>query len=531
MPSAGEDDRIVRVSLQEVVGFALRAFVPAAVVAIVAASVAFWLGRGVEPEYRSVAILLATRTAGGYPTSSVLVPPQIDPGIYRSALIEGPLLVEVLESWLGSTVDEQTLREWRRRVSVRVEDSLVSSLIRIEVESASPDRAAELANLLASSLRTWDRNRVNQNISAGIDALAQAVDRLDASIEEAELSGDEGTAALLRSYRQERLEALAATRALLDSGAAVGLLESFRRAEPREQPVNDRAVTNAAIAFVLAFVAIYVVLLARWVFSPYVRGVEDAEMATGSRVVAALMTTRGPTAAGIDASVGWLHVRLRPGESAGPGALVHLFTCARYAADKEGLSVHVAASLADAGYRVLLVDADLMTTTVTRLLDIKAGTAVPLEDMLAGSQEAGRPVSVITGAQSSYGIVPSFRRLSRGLPLLDAGMRDLLATWRADYDVILVDGAPVLPRADVHAIANLVDGIVFAVVQGRTVVDDVRGAVAALRDVTSKPLYTVLATEGRGWWRAPGRRAMARARVASGGSNQGEDGSWRARSA
>jgi hypothetical protein len=110
-------------------------------------------------------------------------------------------------------------------------------------------------------------------------------------------------------------------------------------------------------------------------------------------------------------------------------------------------------------------------------------------------------------------------------------MRDLLARWRGDYDVILVDGAPVLPRADVHAIANLVDGIVFAVAQGRTVVDDVRGAVAALRDVTSKPLYTVLATEGRGWWRAPGRRATARSRVAGGGPRQGEDGLRRARGA
>lgn len=510
MPSAGEGERVVRVSMQEVVRFVLRAFLPAALFGVLAAAVVFWFGREAEPEYRSVAILLATRNAGGFPSASVLVPPQIDPGIYRSVLIEGPLLADALETWLGAPVDEAVLREWRRRVRVRVEDSLVSSLIRIEVDANTPDRAAALANLLSDTLRTWDRNRVRENIAAGIDALEQAIERIDVSIAEAESAGDESGVALMRRLRSERAEALVAARAVLGSGAALGLLESFQRAEASDEPANDRALVNAAVAFVLVFVAMYVFLLARWVFSPYVRGVEDAEMATGSRVVAAQMTTRGPTAAGIETSIGWLHARLRPTAGAGPKGQVYLFTCARRALDKEGLSVHVAASIADAGFSVLLVDADLTTTTVTRLLGIKAGTASSLEGMLAGSEESPLLVSVVTEARSNYDLVPSFRQLRRGLPLLDAGMGRLLAGWRLEYDVILVDGAPALPRADVHAIANLVDGIVFAMVQGRTVVDDVRGAVAALRDVTSKPLFAALATDGRGWWSAPEQRSTYR---------------------
>jgi Mrp family chromosome partitioning ATPase len=494
--SSAEANPIVRVSVKDVVTFIARGLLPALMIGFAAAAATFWVSRDPEPQYRSVAILLATRPAVGYGSPSIVAPPQIDPGIYRAAIIEGPVLIEALTVLLGAPVDEATLREWRRRVRVRVEDSLISSLIRIEVTDPSTERAADMANLLADTLRTWDRNRVNQSLGASLQALDRTIVQLGVQLAEAEAAGDQQTAQLLRAAQEERLADLAATESLIYSAAPIGLLEPFRRADASSVPVADRTVVNTAIAFLIAVVASYLIMLVRRAADPRVHSVDDAAAATGAPVVALLPNKSERTSERFHAAVGWLHVRLRPHDEDDVG-VVHLVTCPRDPGDKAGLSIHLAESLADAGYRVLLVDADLTDTTVTRTLDLAPNEGTPLESVLRAPGEDHRPAHAFTPGQNYFDVVPSFRQMIRAVPLFDAAMRDRLEAWRTIYDVVLIDGAPVLPVADAHAVAGLVDTVVLSIARDRTTADDARAATVALQEVTARPILAVVVERAR----------------------------------
>ena len=493
VPSIGESDSIVRVSLRDATRFIRKAGIPAAAVAIVAASIAYWVGLQGAPEHRSVAILLATRTAAVYPTSSVLVPPLVDPGVYRSVLVEGPLLAIALEQMLGVPADDAMLREARSRLRVRVEDSLVSSLIRIEVQDSDPHRAAEFANLLSDALRDWDRNRLQRNLAAGIDALNQAIDRVDAAIETAAAAGDDTRAALLNAYRAERVEALEETEALYLSGANVGLLESFRRADVSSAPVDDRATVNAVLAFLIGLAATFIVLLARQVYSPFILSAQDVARVIGGRIIDGGIVNGASQGARVETLTGWLHVRLKSVGDVGESGRVHLFTCARSSSDKAGLALRVAESLADGGYRVLLVEADQAENSMTAPQGIRFQGVTRSERALTGSQQLRGVVTIATTAGNSLDVATTVRRVTGNARPIDAGVSESLEDWRRSYNVVVVDGAPALPAADVHAIAPIVDSIVFGVTLGRTTVVDARDAVAALRDVTSAPLVTVVA--------------------------------------
>ncbi|HXM37870.1 MAG TPA: polysaccharide biosynthesis tyrosine autokinase [Gemmatimonadales bacterium] len=152
---------------------------------------------------------------------------------------------------------------------------------------------------------------------------------------------------------------------------------------------------------------------------------------------------------------------------------------------KSFVSLNLALSFADAGYRTLLVDGDtrrgvqhkaLKTPSTPGLTDVVAGR-VPLEAALR---------------QTSY---PGLTFLSSGTRmqraperLLSQNMRDLMANLRSQYDVVIVDSPPLGAGADPLVLGTLTGNVLLVLRTGQS---DMNLASTKLEVLNSLPVRVI----------------------------------------
>ena len=117
-------------------------------------------------------------------------------------------------------------------------------------------------------------------------------------------------------------------------------------------------------------------------------------------------------------------------------------------------------ALADAGSRVILVDADLRRPSVATCMGMEG--RVGLTTVLIGRAELGDVVQ--HWQNSTLDVLPSGRIPPNPSELLgSAAMERLLADLTATYDVVLLDTPPLLPVTDAAVLSNLVGGSLLVV--------------------------------------------------------------------
>lgn len=150
-------------------------------------------------------------------------------------------------------------------------------------------------------------------------------------------------------------------------------------------------------------------------------------------------------------------LRVAEGGSGSAGTQVVAVTSSFSGEGKSTVSANLAATLAETGARVLLVDADLRRPTVADVLGIEGG--VGLTTVLAGQADLQDVVQEWGGsglAVLAAGPVPP-----NPAELLDSpAMRALVAEARTRYDHVVVDTTPVLPVADASVLSRVVDAVV-----------------------------------------------------------------------
>ena len=132
---------------------------------------------------------------------------------------------------------------------------------------------------------------------------------------------------------------------------------------------------------------------------------------------------------------------------------------------KSTTTINLAITLADAGARVVLVDADLRRPSVARYMDLEG--SVGLTTVLIGRARledvvqpwGDRQLDVLTSGQ----IPPNPSEL-----LGSRAMATLLEQLAARYDVVLIDTPPLLPVTDAAILARLTGGA-LVVVSAKTV--------------------------------------------------------------
>jgi capsular exopolysaccharide synthesis family protein len=127
---------------------------------------------------------------------------------------------------------------------------------------------------------------------------------------------------------------------------------------------------------------------------------------------------------------------------------------------KTSLATQLAASLARAGRKTLLVDFDLRNPAAHRLFDLPRGPGVA--ELLRG--EASLEAVVHPTANGSLALLPAGQCDE---PAVQALAREdlarLFARLKEQFDFVIVDSAPVLPVADTLLVAQHVDGVIFSI--------------------------------------------------------------------
>jgi capsular exopolysaccharide synthesis family protein len=156
---------------------------------------------------------------------------------------------------------------------------------------------------------------------------------------------------------------------------------------------------------------------------------------------------------------------------------------------KSTTACNLAIVFAEAGKRVVLVDADLRRPRLAEYLDVD-GT-IGVTNVLAG-QATVQDALQEWGTSGVY-VLPSGSVPPNPSELLGSrNMAALLEALRSGFDMVIVDTPPLLPVTDGALAATLVDGTVLVFRCGRTSAAQARSAAEALAAVDAKVLGCVL---------------------------------------
>jgi succinoglycan biosynthesis transport protein ExoP len=159
------------------------------------------------------------------------------------------------------------------------------------------------------------------------------------------------------------------------------------------------------------------------------------------------------------------------------------FTSPKQGDGKTTVVANVAVSLARAGRRVLLIDADLRRPSIHKLFGVTA--QVGLSSVILG--KANTQDVIKTTEIPNLWVLPCGSIPSQPAELLELpNFGKVLQSLKTDYDVILVDSPPVLPVADPCVISSQVDGVVMIIRVGRDSKPEALRATEQLLDVGTR---------------------------------------------
>jgi tyrosine-protein kinase len=156
---------------------------------------------------------------------------------------------------------------------------------------------------------------------------------------------------------------------------------------------------------------------------------------------------------------------------------------------KSSTSANLAITLAQAGWRVLLVDGDLRRPRIPNYLGIEGATG--LTDVLIGRARLENAIQI--WGESDLAVLPSGQIPPNPSELLGSnGMRTLLSGLTERYDIVIIDAPPVLPVTDAVALAAICDGALLIARYGKTRREHVIRAVEVLTSINARLVGTVL---------------------------------------
>jgi capsular exopolysaccharide synthesis family protein len=153
------------------------------------------------------------------------------------------------------------------------------------------------------------------------------------------------------------------------------------------------------------------------------------------------------------------------------------------------IASHLATSLALAGRRVLLVDADMRRPQLHTVFGVSASPG--LANVMAG--EVKPSDALLTSKIQGLFILPAGANVASPSELLDTDrLNRLLDAFRKVFDIVVLDCPPVMALADASITANVASAVLFVVGSGASTREGVRAAVDRLTSVQAEVVGVVL---------------------------------------
>ena len=149
---------------------------------------------------------------------------------------------------------------------------------------------------------------------------------------------------------------------------------------------------------------------------------------------------------------------------------------------------NLAETFAQAGNRVIIVDADLRRPRVHQVFGVSNQQG--LTNVLAGQVDlkdvvkvAGSQINILTSGP----IPPNPSEL-----LGSTKMKELIQVLSDHYDIVVIDTPPVNVVTDAAVLSTLVDGVILAIASGKTEIESGKRALKSLEAVNANVLGAVM---------------------------------------
>lgn len=407
-----------------------------------------------------------------------------------------------------------------------------SQLIRITVKDSSPERAMVVANELANQLiartPTSDGPIGNEGRQAFI---SQQLDELEVAIAETkdEIAAKQGELAQIVSARQiadvqgairaleSKRDTLQANYANMLAGTAQGALNSLTIIEPATLPeapvgpaVMETVLAAAAIGLSLAVGAAFLLEylddtiksaddVRAVVGLPTLTGIAKHKQGSSDRVD--LVTLKDPRAP-VSEAYRTLRTATQFANVDTPIRTI-LITSANPGEGKSITAANLAVVMAQAGNRVLLIDADLRRPVQHRIFGLvqKRGLTDLLIDM-TNSQSATRIMdlfvrgnrhTIVETPQSGLYVLPSGSIPPNPAEVIASHKMELLLDFLATrFNYIVIDSPPTLAVTDAVVLSTRADSVLVVASVGSTRRSQLKQAVERLREVNASVAGVVL---------------------------------------
>ena len=451
--------------------------------ALIAAGGAFAFSEQQPRAYEAQSILLVGRSLSTLnPDYNQLLASQRLSSTYATVATSRPLLDRVIAEL---DLDEST-EDVAKRVSADAE--LDSALLTITAQDSDPAVAADIANQISQELMA--ESPAVQGIQAEIQGLVdEALDDTRSQIAAAQVRAAELSGLQDRTAAQDRelgeLEGqLADLRATLAgllpyaSSSDSNAITVIQPAAIPEEPISPRPLLNTLLAAIVGLFVVAGALLLRRHLDDSVRDAEDARAVTGGaltlgaiprfsrrdrRGTTGLVALRRPQSAVAEA---YRSLRSNIVMSDDVPIRTLLVASAETGDGKTVIAANLAVVFAQAGRRVLLVDADLRTPGIHRLFDVAndRGLTTVMSRARGSVDRVTRASPIANLRVMTTGPIPDDPAALLG----SDRMRGAVERLRDANDLVIFDSPPLTLYPDAAVLSSMLDATLLVARAQRT---------------------------------------------------------------